>query len=158
MQESQFVFSIFLIFTGAAILATLALYTRQSVLVAYMLLGVALGPNGLKLVPDINLAREIGETGIIFLLFLLGLDLNPKDLIHTLRKTTIVTLVSSLVFALIGFIVGYLFGFTFTESLLIGAALMFSSTIIGLKLLPTTALHHQPIGEMMISILLLQDI
>lgn len=158
MQETPFIFSIFLIFTGAAILATLALYTRQSVLVAYMLLGVVLGPSGLKLVPDINLAREIGDVGIIFLLFLLGLDLNPKDLIHTLQKTTIVTLVSSLVFALVGFVVGYLFGFSFTENLLIGAALMFSSTIIGLKLLPTTALHHQPIGEMMISILLLQDI
>ena len=158
MQESSFVFSIFVIFTGAAILATLALYTRQSVLVAYMLLGMALGPSGLKLVPDINLAREIGDVGIIFLLFLLGLDLNPKDLIHTLRNTTIVTLVSSGLFAVVGFIVGYLFGFNFTECLLIGAALMFSSTIIGLKLLPTTALHHQPIGETMISILLLQDI
>jgi len=158
MEESQFVFSIFLIFTGAAILATVALYTRQSVLVAYMLLGMMLGPSGLKLVPDINLAREIGDVGIIFLLFLLGLDLNPKDLLHTLRKTTIVTLASSLLFALIGFLVGYLFGFSFTENLLIGAALMFSSTIIGLKLLPTTALHHQPIGETMISILLLQDI
>ncbi len=158
MQESQFVFSIFLIFTGAAILSTLALYTRQSVLVAYMILGMILGPSGLKLVPDINLSREIGDVGIIFLLFLLGLDLNPKDLLHTLQKTTIVTVVSSLLFALVGFAVGYLFGFTFTENLLIGAALMFSSTIIGLKLLPTTALHHQPIGEMMISILLLQDI
>jgi len=159
MQEtSPFVFSIFIIFTGAAFLATLALYTRQSLLVAYMLLGMILGPNGFRLVPDINLAREIGDVGIIFLLFLLGLDLNPKDLLHTFSKTSIVTLVSSLSFALVGFIVGYLFGFNFIESLLIGAALMFSSTIIGLKLLPTTALHHQPIGEAMISILLLQDI
>ena len=35
---------------------------------------------------------------------------------------------------------------------------MFSSTIIGLKLLPTTALHHRHVGQVMISILLLQDI
>ncbi|MCG8420390.1 MAG: cation:proton antiporter, partial [Proteobacteria bacterium] len=39
-----------------------------------------------------------------------------------------------------------------------GAALMFSSTIIGLKLIPTTVLHHQRTGEIIISILLLQDI
>ena len=42
--------------------------------------------------------------------------------------------------------------------MIIGAAMMFSSTIIGIKLLPTTVLHHQHTGEIMISILLLQDL
>jgi Kef-type K+ transport system membrane component KefB len=42
--------------------------------------------------------------------------------------------------------------------LITGAAMMFSSTIIGIKLLPTTILHHQHTGEMMISVLLLQDL
>ena len=44
------------------------------------------------------------------------------------------------------------------DAAFIGAAMMFSSTIIGLKLLPTTVLHHQITGELMISILLLQDL
>lgn len=158
MIENTFVYSIFLIFTGAAILATLALYTRQSLLVAYILLGMVLGPSGFKLLPQTGLAQEVGDTGIIFLLFLLGLDLNPRDLLHTLSKTTLVTLISCLVFAAIGFVVGCLLNFSVTESLMIGAALMFSSTIIGLKLLPTTTLHHQPIGELMISVLLMQDL
>ena len=43
-------------------------------------------------------------------------------------------------------------------ALLIGAVTTFSSTIIGLKLLPTTILHHQRTGEVIISILLLQDL
>ena len=51
-----------------------------------------------------------------------------------------------------------MFGYTNTEALIVGAALMFSSTIIGLKLIPTTVLHHQHTGEVIISILLLQDI
>ena len=37
-MDQSFVFSIFVIFTGAAVLATIALYTRQSLLVAYILL------------------------------------------------------------------------------------------------------------------------
>lgn len=158
MHGDTLVFSIFLIFTSAAILATIALYTRQSLLIAYMLLGMAFGPSGLKLVPQLTFARDIGEIGIIFLLFLLGLDLTPRELLHTLRKTTVITVVSTLIFASIGFAVGYLFGYKTVESLLIGAAIVFSSTIIGLKLLPTTALHHKPIGETMISVLLMQDI
>jgi Kef-type K+ transport system membrane component KefB len=40
----------------------------------------------------------------------------------------------------------------------IGIAAMFSSTIIGIKLLPTTILHHQHTGELVISVLLLQDL
>ena len=158
MHDNSFIFSIFLIFTGAALLATLALYTRQSLLVAYMFLGLLLGPNCLKLVPHLALARNIGGIGIIFLLFLLGLDLTPQELFNTLRKTTIVTLVSSVLFATIGFVEGHLLGFTFIESVLIGITLIFSSTIIGLKLLPATALHHKPVGDAMVSILLMQDL
>ena len=60
-------------------------------------------------------------------------------------------------FALIGFVVSYLFGFGVTGSLVVGT-MMFSSTIIGIKLLPTTVLHHQHTGEMMISVLLFQDL
>jgi len=74
-----------------------------------------------------------------------------------LRKVTVVTLISSLSFAGVGFLIAYLFGYTITESLIIGAAMMFSSTIIGIKLLPTTILHHRHIGEMMIGLLLMQD-
>ena len=74
------------------------------------------------------------------------------------RKTTLVTLVSSLVFAVVGFGVAIVFGLGWLEALLVGGAVTFSSTIIGLKLLPTTILHHQRTGEVIISILLLQDL
>ncbi len=158
MQQDPIVFYIFLVFTGAALLATLALYARQSLLVAYILLGVLLGPWGAGLVSDPAILQQAAHIGIIFLLFLLGLDLQPQDLLRTLRKSTWVTLISSLLFAGTGFGIGLAFGFPSHESLLIGAAMMFSSTIIGVKLLPTTALHHQHQGEVIISVLLLQDL
>ncbi len=158
MTNNFLLFSIFLIFTGAAVLSTIALYTRQSLLVAYMILGILFGPSGLKLVGDSAVIVEIGDVGIIFLLFLLGLHLQPQSLWHLLRKISWIALISSLVFAGIGFGIGSLFGYTLIESAVIGAACMFSSTIIGLKLLPTTVLHHQHTGEVMIGILLLQDI
>ena len=158
MHDNVLVFSIFLIFTGAALLSTLALYTRQSLLVAYMVLGIIIGPWGLKLVSNSQAIESIGEVGIIFLLFMLGLHLQPQSLWHLLKKVSWVALVSSLVFLAIGYAVGWLFGYRPTECLIIGAAMMFSSTIIGLKLLPTTILHHQHTGEVMISVLLMQDL
>lgn len=152
------VFSIFLIFSGAAVVATLVLFTRQSLLVAYMLLGALLGPWGFALIHNPDVIQQASNIGIIFLLFLLGLNLHPQKLFHMMRKATLVAFLSSLVFLLLGYGVGRIFGYTEMESIIIGSAMMFSSTIIGLKLLPTTILHHRHTGEVMISVLLLQDI
>jgi Kef-type K+ transport system membrane component KefB len=151
-------FTIFLVFSGAAVVATLALFARQSLLVAYVVLGLVMGPAVLGLVSDPALIRELSHIGIIFLLFLLGLNLNPRDLMLMVRKTTLVTLASSLVFGGFGAAVALLFGLGMLDALMVGAASMFSSTIIGLKLLPTSVLHHQRTGEIIISILLLQDL
>ena len=158
MQSSPVIFSIFLIFCGAAIFSTLALYTRQSLLVAYMLLGVLLGPWGLGFMSDSAVISQTGEIGIIFLLFLLGLNLHPQSLLQMFKKVSWVALISSLIFAGIGYGVSQFFGLTEMESFVVGAAMMFSSTIIGLKLLPTTILHHQHTGEVMIGVLLMQDL
>jgi len=54
--------------------------------------------------------------------------------------------------------ISLLFGFDVLSSFIIGASLMFSSTIISLKLIPTTTLHHKHTGEMMTSVLLMQDV
>jgi Kef-type K+ transport system membrane component KefB len=151
-------FSFFLIFTGAACLASLALYTRQPLIVAYIVLGALLGPSGLAFINNTELLADISKVGIIFLLFLLGLDMQPANLVHMLKKATSVALISSLIFALIGYGIGIGFGFTNSESLIIGIAMMFSSTIIGIKLLPTTVLHHKFTGELVVGLLLLQDI
>lgn len=158
MHEEAVFYTIFLIFAGAAVFSTFVLFTRQSLLVAYILLGAVLGPWGFKLVSDISVVKQVGDVGIVFLLFLLGLHLQPQNLIHMLKKITWIALISSLCFAVIAFFIGKYFGLNQTESLLLGAAMMFSSTIIGLKLLPTTILHHQHTGEVMISVLLMQDV
>jgi Kef-type K+ transport system membrane component KefB len=94
----------------------------------------------------------------MFLLFLIGLELNPRDLLSLLGRTSTVTLASSLVFAGLGAATATAFGYPPREALIVGGAMMFSSTIIGVKLLPTTVLHHQRTGEIVISILLLQDV
>lgn len=158
MPEHSLFTSFFLIFSGAAVLASVALYTRQPLLVAYIVLGALLGPSGLSAVSDTSLLSDIAHIGIIFLLFLLGLDMQPSHLIHMLKKATLVALISSLLFLGLGYGITLAFGFTQTEALVVGAAMMFSSTIIGIKLLPTTVLHHKHTGELVVGLLLLQDV
>jgi len=158
MEHDAIVSAVVMVFAGAAVMAALALYARQSLLVAYIVLGGLLGPWGLGLISHGAVIQQIGHIGIIFLLFLLGLNLHPQKLVHMLREATVVTLASSSVFFCLGAGLGWLFGFALNESLVMGAAAMFSSTILGLKLLPTIDLHHQHAGEIIISVLLLQDI
>ncbi len=158
MHSDSLLFIMFLIFTGAAVVATLALYARQALIVSYIVLGVVLGPSLLGWVTDASLIRGVADIGIMFLLFLLGLNMHPQKLFRLLGSTTLLTVASSLVFGGIGVAAGVALGYTPIESVIVGGGLMFSSTIVGLKLLPTTILHHRHTGEIMISILLLQDV
>ncbi len=158
MDTDSITFAFCLIFSGAAVLATLALYTRQPLIIAYIVLGALIGPYGLGYVTDLQLLSDIAHFGIIFLLFLLGLDMQPQALIATLKKASWVALFSSVIFAGTGYAVALAFDFSQTEAIIIGAAMMFSSTIIGIKLLPTTVLHHRHMGEMMVGLLLIQDV
>jgi len=157
---SSVFFLMFVIFSGAAVIATLALYARQAMLVAYILLGILLGPWSLGLVKleDAPRIKDIAHIGIVFLLFLLGMNLQPRNLLSMLKKTALITWVSSMVFAVLGTLLAISFGYAWADSLLVGTAMMFSSTIIGLKLLPTTVLHHKHAGEIIVSVLLLQDL
>lgn len=158
MAGDSILYTIFLIFTGATVVATVALYARQSLLIAYIAIGLIAGPHVTGLVEDPAMVEDVAKVGIIFLLFLLGLNLEPDDLKKLLREATVVTLLSCTTFALSGFVIAMAFGFSPIDSIIIGTAMMFSSTIVGLKLLPTSALHHQRMGEIIVSILLLQDI
>ena len=150
--------SFFIIFTGAAALAAVALYTRQPLIVAYVAIGCLVGPHGIALVSDDRLLAEIGEIGIIFLLFLVGLDLPPAKLKDMIGESVLTALASTAVFFGLGFGVMVAFGFTLVEAAIAGTACVFSSTILGIKLLPTTVLHHRHIGEIVISLLLIQDL
>ncbi|MEM8766534.1 MAG: cation:proton antiporter [Pseudomonadota bacterium] len=158
MHSTGVVESFFLIFAGAAVVASAALYTRQPLLVAYIVVGAVLGPHGMKLVADPQLLSEIGEIGIIFLLFLVGLDLPPSKLKNMAGKGAFTAVVSTAVFFGVGYLIMKVFGFSTTEAVITGMAVTFSSTILGIKLLPTTVLHHRHVGEIVVSLLLIQDL
>ena len=152
------IFSTFIIFTSAAILATIALFAKQAMIVAYIAVGIILGPSVLNVIPNTAASSEVAQVGIMFLLFLLGLNLHPQNLLVTIKKSTLITVASCLIFAAIGFAAAWTLQLSRMDQIIIAGSFIFSSTIIGLKLLPTTVLHHKHMGEVLISILLLQDI
>ncbi len=150
--------SIAIVFIGAALLGALSLYARQPLLIVYILLGMVIGPHGLGIVANAELLQEIGEFGIMFLLFIVGLDLPPNRLRRMFGSTVMVAVLSTVIFFALGFLVMAAFGFGISEAIVVGIASGFSSTLIGLKLLPTNVLHHRHIGDIVIGQLLVQDL
>jgi len=145
-------------FVVAAASATLLLYARQPLLIAYFIAGIILGPHTLEVLGDVNALTEIAHIGVVSLLFLIGLEMQPKSLVKTLRQSAGVFLLGALGIFLLTISAALMMDFSLLDAILIGVAAQFSSTIIGIKLLPTTILHHRHLGDLMVGILLLQDV
>jgi Kef-type K+ transport system membrane component KefB len=152
------IFKLALVFAGASILATIFLYLKQPIILAYIALGMLIGPWGIGILKNPALIEHISHLGIILLMFLLGLHLHPQKLYKLLKETALITVGTCILFTLLITLVTMAFRFSWFDSLIVGLALMFSSTVISLKLIPTTTLHHRHMGEVLISVLLFQDI
>lgn len=152
------IFEFSAIFIGVAILSSIFLYLKQPMILAYILLGAAVGPGGLRVIDDPEHIRQMSRIGVILLLFLVGLDLQPMKLLGLFRQSSILTIGTSFVFGLVSLLFGLAVGLGPADAGIFGAAMMFSSTVVGLKLVPTTTLHQRRAGELMTSVLLLQDI
>ena len=148
-----------LIYLGAAVLAVpLARLLGLGSIIGYLAAGIAIGPWGLKLVTDPAAILSFAEFGVVLMLFLVGLELEPRRL-WALRRPIFgwgsVQLIGSSV--IIG-AAAVVFGVPWPIAAVAGFALAMSSTAIGLSvlnernILPTTA------GQSVLSVSLFQDI
>ncbi len=153
-----FIFDLCILLVGSAILSCLAVALKQPIIIAYILCGVLVGPWGVGWIKHTEFIEIISHLGITLLLFLAGLCLHPQKLVELFKKTSIVTLVNCLFSFVIALLFSLLFRFALVDSICIALALMFSSTILTIKLLPTTKLHQQRMGALCISVLILEDL
>ncbi len=154
----RFVFELSVILVGAAVLAYIAVLLKQPIIVAYVLCGVLLGPWGAGWVRQVAFIEDVSRLGITLLLFLAGLCLHPQKLMRVFKKAVPVVAGNCLLSFVLAFTFARLFGFSRLEGLVIGLAMMFSSTILVVKLLPTTRLHHGHMGAVCIGVLILEDL
>ena len=158
MGFENIVLELALIFAGSALIGTLFNILKQPIILAYIFFGILAGPGVFGLISSPGHIEEISHFGIILLLFLLGLDLEPAKLMKIFGKTSLITISTGLLFAVISGSIFFSFGYTLMESVIGGLALMFSSTVISVKLITVNVLHHKKMGELMIGMLLIQDI
>jgi glutathione-regulated potassium-efflux system ancillary protein KefC len=148
-----------LIYLSAAVVAVpLAKRLGLGSVLGYLLAGVAIGPWGMQLVTDAQAILHFAEFGVVLLLFLIGLELNPKRL-WSMRKPILglggsQVLITMLLITMVGMGVGL----SWQTALVAGMGLSLSSTAIALQALTEKNLLATTAGNSGFSILLLQDI
>ncbi|KOO06752.1 glutathione-regulated potassium-efflux system protein KefB [Vibrio hepatarius] len=156
--ESDFLQSS-VIFLSAAVLAVpLAQRLGLGSVLGYLLAGVAIGPWGLGLISDVEAILHFAEFGVVLLLFLIGLELNPTKLLQ--MKGPILGLGGAqvVITTLLLASVAYLLGTSWQTSLVIGMGLALSSTAIALRVIEEQGLEGSEAGQSGFAVLLFQDI
>ncbi|MDX1608256.1 MAG: cation:proton antiporter [Candidatus Spechtbacterales bacterium] len=141
----------------AAVLGIIMHFFRQPAFLAYIFTGVALGAFGLIHAHNMELFEAFSSLGIMFLLFLIGMEIN-YDSLRLVGKTSLVLGIGQILFTSAGgFLISIMFGFSVLASVYIAVALTFSSTIIIVKLLSERKQIHSLHGKISIGFLLVQD-
>ncbi len=152
----------FLEFTSIVLLATcislLMRILKQPLVVGYIFTGILIGPQFFDLLHTKDYIELFSKIGITILLFIVGLNLSPRVIKEVGKVSVIGGLGQIFLTAVIGWGISVLLGIDTLQSLYIGIALSFSSTIIILKLLSDKGDLQKLSGKISIGFLLIQDL
>ena len=148
-----------LIFLAAAvIIVPIAARLGLGSVLGYLIAGAVIGPWGLRLVQDVEATQNLAELGVVLMLFVIGLELDPKRLLSMRR---VVFGAGTLQLAASGAVLGaalLALGLTWQASLIGGLALALSSTAIAMQAMTERNQLDTPTGRAAFGILLFQDI
>jgi len=148
------------IFLAAAVIAIPVFrYFKLGSVLGYLAAGIIIGPAGLGLISKIDKTQQIAEFGIVLLMFVIGLELQPSRL-WVLRKSIFGLGLGQVLATTLGIGSAAYFGFaqSWQSALLVGFGLSMSSTALVLQLLAERGQLNSQYGRSAFSILLFQDI
>lgn len=159
MQEV--IFALSTIIAIAALGTLLAKMIRQPPIIAYLLVGIIVGPLGLGLIGPGENAETVqlfAHIGVAFLLFIVGLNLDIRVFKELGKVATGAGLAEIAITGGIGFVIARLLSFETTPAIYLGAALAFSSTVVVVKILSDKKEIDTLHGRIALGILIVEDI
>jgi K+:H+ antiporter len=149
---------ILLLLAASVVVVTVCRSVRLPPILGYLVVGVALGPNALGVVPNDEATRKLAEFGIVFLMFSIGLEFSLPQL-RTMRRAVFglgfaQVAVTTIACALVADALGY----GLRAGIVLGGALAMSSTAIVSKMLAERAELGTPHGRDVMGVLLFQDL
>lgn len=158
MAESPYLQQILILLAALLVFVPLSQRLRIGTVLGYLAAGVVIGPAVLGLISDVEDARRLGEFGVVFLLFAVGLEIKFERLrlfgvrAFALAAAQLVVTTAVLTVAALSF------GLTPPAAFLFGASLAMSSTAVVLQLLGEHTAMGRPLGRTALAVLLVQDL
>jgi len=147
-----------LVFLAAAVVAVpLARFLRLGSIVGYLVAGVVIGPEALALINSPEAVLELAEMGVVLMLFLVGLELEPQRLWGLRRPIFLWGTVQMVGCTLLLFGLALLIGWPWRMSLVAALGLAMSSTAVALAVMAERNLSRTTAGQSVLSISLFQD-
>jgi len=156
--SGKLLLDLFLMFAGGKVLAEIFERLRQPGVVGELLAGVMLGPSLLALVHPSELTQGLAEIGAIFLLFTVGLETKPRDLLQVGWIAALVATVGVVVPFILGFIYMRAIDYSMLESIFVGAALVATSVGITARLLADAGVLSMPFARVILGAAVADDI
>ncbi|SFN44180.1 Kef-type potassium/proton antiporter, CPA2 family [Izhakiella capsodis] len=158
-MEGQALLTAGVVYLFAAVLVVpLAARIGIGAVLGYLLAGVAIGPWGLGFISDVDEILHFSELGVVFLMFIIGLELNPAKL-WQLRRSIFGVGAAQVIFsaaALAGLL--WLTRFSWEAAVIGGIGLAMSSTAMALQLMRDKGMNRSESGQLGFSVLLFQDL
>lgn len=149
---------ILVLLAAAVVVVAVCRVVRLPAILGYLLVGVLVGPHALAWVPNTETTRYLGEFGIVFLMFSIGLEFSLAQLQAMRRAVFGLGLAQVAITTVAAMVALHLVGFGWQVGLILGGALAMSSTAIVSKMLAERMELGTPHGRDVMGILLFQDL
>ncbi|MHA3983161.1 cation:proton antiporter [Acinetobacter venetianus] len=145
-------------FGMALIFGYIAARLRLPPLIGYLIAGIIISPNTPGIVGDIQLANQLAELGVMFLMFGVGMHFSLSDLLQVRRIALPGAILQIAVATLLGMAVSMFWGWSFGSALIFGLSLSCASTVVLLKALGDRGLLDSVNGKIAVGWLLVEDL
>ncbi len=158
MEGSNLLLAGVLFLFAAVVAVPLAARLGIGAVLGYLLAGIAIGPWGLGFISDVDEILHFSELGVVFLMFIIGLELNPAKLWALRRSIFGVGAAQVLLSAAILAGLLILTKFSWQAAIVGGLGLAMSSTAMALQLMRDKGMNRNEAGQLGFSVLLFQDL
>jgi Kef-type K+ transport system membrane component KefB len=157
-NSDEVLLDLFIIFTAAKLSAEIFERLRQPAVVGEILAGVLIGPGVLGLVEPSIVTRALSEIGVIFLLFTVGLEVNPTALFKVGGRALLVAVLGVIVPFIAGWGLMSLWGATTIEAIFLGAAMVATSVGITARVLGAMNMLSTKASQIILAAAVIDDI
>ncbi|WP_312750522.1 glutathione-regulated potassium-efflux system protein KefB [Atlantibacter hermannii] len=158
MEGSDMLLAGVLFLFAAVVAVPLAARLGIGAVLGYLIAGIAIGPWGLGFISDVDEILHFSELGVVFLMFIIGLELNPAKLWQLRRSIFGVGAAQVLLSAGVLAILLMLTRFSWQAAVVGGIGLAMSSTAMALQLMREKGMNRSESGQLGFSVLLFQDL